>query len=180
MAETIIMHSDCRNLHGAIKQPFQMSFCDPPFNIGESYNGYDDNMMDEEYDHFTYEWLQMVLDVTQGIICLHGPDHVIDLYQKHMYHMRHRARRVSWVIWHYRFGQCGRSNWINSHCHCLIYSTNGISYRWNPDAVLVESDRSSTYDDPRIFDSERGGRRLPFTVWGIPSDGPYWGRVQGN
>ena len=28
--------------------------------------------------------------------------------------------------------------------------------------------------------TERGGQRVPFTVWGVPSDGDYWGRIQGN
>ena len=28
--------------------------------------------------------------------------------------------------------------------------------------------------------TENAGKRLPGTVWGVPSDGPNWGRVQGN
>jgi site-specific DNA-methyltransferase (adenine-specific) len=53
-------------------------------------------------------------------------------------------------------------------------------WTWNPESVLVESDRASTYGDKRIHETENGGKRLPGTVWGIPSDGPFWGRVQGN
>ncbi len=46
--------------------------------------------------------------------------------------------------------------------------------------MLVDSDRATTYGDKRIHETENGGKRLPGTVWGIPSDGPYWGRIQGN
>lgn len=50
---------------------------------------------------------------------------------------------------------------------------------------MVASDRASTYKDKRTKSrSEKSkakpGERLPFDVWGIPSDGPNWGRVQGG
>ena len=87
--------------------------------------------------------------------------------------------RIAWINWHFRFGECTRANWINARCHCLIFAKNAATYTWNPDAVLVESDRVK-YGDKRIHDSENGGSRLPGTVWGVPSDGPNWGRVQGD
>lgn len=87
---------------------------------------------------------------------------------------------MDWVVWHYRFGVCQRARWIDSRCHCLIFGVPDADHVWNPDDVLVESDRSSTYGDKRIDETDNGGSRLPFDVWGIPSDGPYWGRVNGN
>jgi site-specific DNA-methyltransferase (adenine-specific) len=53
-------------------------------------------------------------------------------------------------------------------------------HTWNPDAVLVPSDRLTRYADPRTARSRTPGRRVPFDVWGLPDDGPHWGRVQGN
>ena len=88
-------------------------------------------------------------------------------------------RRIAWINWHYRFGQCGRSNWIDARCHCLVFAKNE-QYTWNPEDVLVDSDRATVYGDKRIHETERGGKRVPGTVWGVPSDGQNWGRVQGN
>ncbi len=65
------------------------------------------------------------------------------------------------------------------HAHCLLFSCAGKGHTWNPHSVLVQSDRV-LYGDSRIHQSELGGMRLPGTVWGVPSDGEYWGRVQGN
>ena len=68
---------------------------------------------------------------------------------------------------------------MNGHCHCLLFAKDQ-QYTWNPDSVLVQSDRRTKYNDKRVHETERGGTRVPFTVWGIPSDGEYWGRVQGT
>ncbi len=110
------------------------------------------------------------------MLALHGPDHVAELYLEIAKLLG--MKRVAWVNWHYRFGQCTRTNWIDARCHCLIYAKNE-KYTWNPDEVLVQSDRVA-YGDKRVNDTERGGMRLPGTVWGVPSDGEYWGRVQGT
>ena len=89
-----------------------------------------------------------------------------------------RLPLIAWLTWHYRFGQCNRHKWVDARCHCLIYARSE-KYTWNPDSVLVESDRVK-YGDKRVNETERGGKRLPGTVWGVPSDGQYWSRVQGN
>jgi DNA modification methylase len=111
-------------------------------------------------------------------MCLHGPDSLAELYLEAA--RKFKMNRIAWVNWHYRFGVCQRSNWIDTRCHCLIFAKNKKIHTWNPDEVLVDSDRATKYNDKRIDDHENGGKRLPGTVWGVPSDGPYWGRVQGN
>jgi DNA modification methylase len=153
---------------------FDFIFADPPFNIGQNYQGYDDKKEWDNYQNFTRIWMDACNWAMngRGVITLHGPDALVKNYLNFRDH-----RYLAWVNWHYRFGQCGRGNWIDARCHCLIYGNEG--YTWNPESVLVESDRVG-YGDKRINDTENGGERLPFTVWGIPSDGPYWGRVNGN
>lgn len=155
---------------------FDLVFSDPPFNIGQSYSGYSDNLPDVDFRL----WLDLCVGVfwkaTRGVLALHGPDKLAELYLPSC--RKRKMSRISWINWHYRFGQCGRTTWIDARAHCLIYGRHG--YTWNPESVLVESDRSSKYSDKRIHETENGGQRLPGTVWGIPSDGPYWGRVQGN
>lgn len=153
---------------------FKFIFADPPFNIGQKYKGYTDKRKD--FEQFTENWIKVCWEACDGILALHGPDNLADLYL--IAARKFNMKRVAWINWHYRFGQCGRSNWIDSRCHCLIFSKHK-KYTWNPESVIVESDRVK-YKDKRVNDTVNGGKRLPGTIWGIPSDGSYWGRVQGT
>lgn len=168
-----VLCGDCREIVPTLGQ-FPFVFADPPFNIGHPYAGYHDRRAD--FEAFTGEWVEACWEACCGILALHGPD---DLAEAYLIHARRLGmKRVAWVNWHYRFGQCGWSNWIDARCHCLIFS-KGPRWTWNPEAVAVESDRVG-YGDRRVGDTERGGRRPPGTVWGVPSDGAHWGRVTGN
>jgi DNA modification methylase len=182
MAKFKVVCGDCRTVLKKQKRKFHLGFCDPPFNVGEKYDTYTDLMPDKDYWYFTLDWVWSVWDslTPNGILCLHGPDKLADYYLQASRCLGFWKKRISWIIWHYRFGQHQDANWINSHCHCLIFAKDPNEYTWNPEAVKVESDRSSTYDDPRTRKTKTPGRRVPLTVWGVPSDGPFWGRVQGN
>jgi site-specific DNA-methyltransferase (adenine-specific) len=178
-----VYRGNCIDILPKLGMKFDFIFADPPFNIGQDYAGYDDNMEETAYGNFMATWMIYCRDTlkSNGVMALHGPDDLALKYGWVMeYANRSQFKRIAWVNWHYRFGQCGRGNWIDARCHCLIYAKSPFNYTWNPDDVLVDSDRKTTYKDRRIHDTERGGQRLPGTVWGIPSDGPYWGRVQGN
>ena len=175
-----VIQGDCRNVVPLIAcdsdgYAFDFVFADPPFNIGHPYRGYDDRR--DDYDEFTAEWIRVCWQACRGVMALHGPDSLVDLFIDAQ--RKNKMRRIAWINWHYRFGQCTRSNWIDARCHCLIYA-RPTRYCWNPESVLVDSDRSAIYNDSRVDEYERGGQRLPGTVWGVPSDGPNWGRVQGT
>lgn len=174
-----VFHADCREyLKQPSKEDFDFIFADPPFNIGQKYKGFKDSMSWSEYREFTLEWISLCWKRCKGVMALHGNDQLV--FEYHDYMRQYQGTRIAWVNWHYRFGQCNRSNWIDSRCHCLIYAKDPPGHTWNPEEVLVPSDRATTYGDKRINETENGGMRVPFTVWGIPSDGPNWGRVQGN
>lgn len=155
-------------------------FADAPFNIGHPYQGYSDNLTEPDFRSLLTKWAKCCWNAVSaaGVMALHGNDYMATRYlsvaESQGWH------RIAWVIWHYRFGQHQDANWITSHCHCLIYAKDPKKHTWNPDAVLVESDRSSVYADDRVAKSARRGMRVPLDVWGVPSDGPGWGRVQGN
>jgi len=165
--------------HGSMK--YRLIFADPPFGIGVAYEGdYSDDMSESEYRQFTEQWLVRAADLLLGggRLYVHVPDNCV-------HSVLDAARvagleRVEWVIWHFRFGQCTKSKYINSKCHGLVFTNDRNNMTWNFRNILVDSDRSSTYNDRRTLDSATPGRRVPFDVWGVPSDGPYWGRVQGN
>lgn len=174
-----IINADCLDQlpKFAPEEEFDFIFADPPFNIGQRYEGYRDALNNVDYKCWTLAWLDRCWNRCRGVMAIHGSCQVAELYE---YWARSRGhQRVADLAWHYRFGQCSRANWINAHCRCLVFAKHD-DYTWNPESVLVDSDRKSTYEDKRIHETENGGQRLPGTVWGIPSDGPYWGRVQGN
>lgn len=179
MSNYFLIQGDCRDVAPQLansRGKFDFIFADPPFNIGQKYPGYTDCLEWSEYEQFTREWIAACWKSLDGVLCLHGPDGLAETYLHVARELK--MRRIAWVNWHYRFGECRRSNWIDARCHCLIF-TNREEPIWNPDDVLVTSDRVK-YGDKRVNDSPRGGKRLPGTVWGIPSDGPGWGRVTGN
>jgi site-specific DNA-methyltransferase (adenine-specific) len=169
--ETKILCGDCRRLVPSLGR-FDFVFADPPFNIGHPYVGYVDRR--DDFDTFTAEWIETCWAACDGVMALHGPD---DLAEAYLVHARRLGmRRIAWVNWHYRFGQCGDTNWIGARAHCLIFSKRA-TWKWRPDAVLVDSDRATKYGDSRTRKTKRPGKRVPGTVWGVPSDGKYWGRV---
>jgi len=170
IAAAEVLCGDCREIVPTLGK-FDFVFADPPFNIGHPYVGYRDRRVD--FDTFTAEWIDVCWAACDGVLALHGPDDLVEPYLLHA--RRLGMRRIAWVNWHFRFGQCGRHNWINWRCHCLLFAKHK-PWTWNPEDVLVQSDRIA-YGDPRVDDYENGGVRLPGTVWGVPSDGPYWGRV---
>jgi site-specific DNA-methyltransferase (adenine-specific) len=169
-----VIEGDCREVVPTLGK-FDFILGDSPFNIGMSYKGYSDRR--DDFPEFMAEWIEICWQACDGVMALHGPDSLVRHFLQAAQKLR--MRRIAWVNWHYRFGQCGRTNWIDARCHCLIFAKHK-RWTWNPDAVLVDSDRATTYGDKRIHDTENGGQRLPGTVWGVPSDGPFWGRVQGN
>lgn len=154
---------------------FQFIFADPPYNIGDKYVGYSDDMSVDDYQDFTYDWVDLCWNHCTGVLALHGNDNLAELYLEIAHH--YGLRRIAWINWFYKFGQHSRKNWINMREHCLIYAKD--NYTWNPEDVLVYSDRVG-YSDSRVLDSEWEGKRLPGNIWGLPEDGAYWGRVQGN
>jgi DNA modification methylase len=169
--ETKILCGDCRRLVPTLGR-FDFVFADPPFNIGHPYVGYVDRR--DDFDTFTAEWIETCWAACDGVMALHGPD---DLAEAYLVHARRLGmRRIAWVNWHYRFGQWGDTNWIGTRAHCLIFSKRP-TWKWRPDAVLVDSDRAAKYGDDRTTKTKRPGKRVPGTVWGVPSDGKYWGRV---
>lgn len=181
---------DCCKLMPMFPQgSFDLIFGDPPFNIGRDYTSWNDSQSLEDYRNFTKEWLKwcVFLLSERGTLWVNVPDEVaarvvVELEDTHGLVQR------NWCIWHYRFGQCGSTNFIKSKVHALCYVRDKKKAIWNKDAVLVPSDRNTKYNDARTKESKTPGMRLPLDVWGVddkfddeyPGDGPYWGRVQGN
>jgi hypothetical protein len=150
-----------------------LAFCDPPFGIGEPYDGFDDNA--EPAEHVAQTWgFQLACEsaaAVNGLIAWHIPEAML-------FPVLDSARAVGLVLWRqivrtFGFGVFIKSRWINGHENLLLFHNPGAAAPvWNPEAVLIESERLLT-GDKRTATSEWKGWRPPSTVW------PF-ARVQGN
>lgn len=183
---SLVYNGDCREImrahyeRGEWIDSFDFVFSDPPFNVNQSYDVYLDDLEENEFARFFVEWIAVVANCVRpnGIVAINVPDQLVHLTLQTCFAFD--LQRVAWVLWHYRFGQCNRSNWINSKAHCLIFRAGEGPHVFNSDAVLVDSDRATKYGDGRTLISQTPCKRIPLDVWGVESDGPFWGRVQGN
>lgn len=161
------------NPHGAV----DLIFADPPFNISQKYVSYRDDISPLEYKEFTRNWVRAAERALRpgASLWINCPDQHASFIDHYCAETLMLTRR-RWCIWHYRFGHCTRDNFISSHTHLLYYVKPGAAFTWNPTAVLVPSDRASTYKDPRTLDSPTPGLRVPLDVW----YGEHFSRIQGN
>ncbi|MBN1592513.1 MAG: site-specific DNA-methyltransferase [Candidatus Coatesbacteria bacterium] len=173
---TEVYVGDCREvLAGLPAESVELIFADPPFNWNVPYSGWKDNMRRTDYLTFTYEWLDACIRVlkSNGSLWVNIPD---DWAAEIVVHLKERGlQMVNWCIWHFRFGQCRDANFIVSKVHVLYFAKDRKSRIWNPDDILVPSDRASIYNDARTRSTRRPGLRVPLDVW----YGDYLGRIQG-
>lgn len=184
-----ILRGDCRLIMPLMaEQSVDLIFADPPFNIGEPYSTWKDSLPGREYQQFTREWLGgcvRLLKVT-GNFWINCPDEVVARVVVQL-EDQHGLVLADWCCWHFRFGQWKDSGFIKSKTHALHFVRDKKQAVWNPDEVLVTSDRVK-YRDSRTDFTDKPGQRVPLDVWGVteafdgdyPGDGPNWGRITGN
>lgn len=184
-----VLVGDCREIMPLMPpQSFDLIVADPPFNIGEPYSEWRDSLSGRDYREFTNQWLDGCIRLLspRGSFWVNCPNEIaarIVVYLEDC-----GLVLADWCIWHYRFGQWKDSGFIKSKTHALHFVRDRKCSIWNPDEVLVPSDRASKYGDSRTDGTSNPGRRVPLDVWGVdtafdpdyPGDGSYWGRVQGN
>lgn len=179
---TRVYVGDCREVIPRIPEcaagKVDLVFADPPFNWKRAYDKWDDNLPDEEYLRFTYEWLDLCVRALSktGSMWVNIPD---TWAAEIVVHLKRRGlSMVNWCVWHYRFGQNTSGRFINSKVHALYFAKDPSRRTWNEKEILEPSDRATTYFDPRTFTKGEGeaGLRVPLDVW----YGQYWGRIQGN
>jgi DNA polymerase I-like protein with 3'-5' exonuclease and polymerase domains/DNA modification methylase len=179
--DTKVYIGDCRQVLAQLpERSVDLIFADPPFNIGEDYGTWKDNLPRGEFLDFTYGWLDACLRVLgdRGTFWVNIPE---DTAAEIVMHLKQRGLvLIRWCLWHYRFGQCTKENWISSHTNVLHFARDRRERVWNPDDVLVDSDRATVYNDARTEKTKTPGKRVPLDVWGSENNGDFWGRVPGN
>jgi site-specific DNA-methyltransferase (adenine-specific) len=167
-----------RTVPECVNGEVDLIFADPPFNWQVPYDEWDDGMPREEFLAFTYDWLDGCVDALtpRGSLWVNIPD---DTAAEIVVHLKKRGMAmINWCVWHFRFGQHRRGNFIVSKVHALYFAKDASNRTWNEEPILEPSDRATTYFDPRTHNKREGtaGMRVPLDVW----YGKNWGRIQGN
>lgn len=138
-----------------------LAFADPPFNIGFSYDVYDDRLETEKYLDWSKGWIAEVyraLKPTGAFWLAIGDEYAAELKVASTdlgFHCR------SWVIWYYTFGVHCKLKFTRSHAHLFHFVKDPKKFTFNNDAVRVPSARQLVYADRRA--NSKG--RMPDDTW---------------
>jgi len=163
-------------------------FADPPFNIGYTYDVYEDKKADDEYMAFSRSWISQVHRVLKGdgtFWLAIGDDYAAELKVLATREIGFHCR--SWVIWYYTFGVNCKRKFTRSHTHLFHFVKDPANFTFNAADIKVPSARQLVYGDKRA----QAGGRLPDDTWVLrPQDLPegfqpcddtwYYARVAGT
>jgi len=140
-------------------------FADPPYNIGQEYDAYDDKKGRNEYITWSRMWIDKVADALHphGAFCLMiGDAFVSDM---DMLARENKLYKRQHIIWHFTFGQHNANGLAQSHVHILYYTKHKTKRTMNVDdpEVRVPSARQLKYNDKRA--NPKG--KPPASVWAL-------------
>ena len=165
-----IQLADCVASMNALPEgSVDLSFADPPFNIGYDYDVYKDKVGYHEYLDWSRQWIGAVHRVLKpdGTFWLAiGDEYAAELKllsQELGFHCR------SWVVWYYTFGVNCKSKFTRSHAHLFHFVKDPDKFTFRDEDLdnRVPSARELVYNDKRA--NPLG--RLPDDTWIIrPAD----------
>jgi site-specific DNA-methyltransferase (adenine-specific) len=158
-----LYNTDC--IEGMSQIPegsIDLAFADPPFNIGYTYDVYEDRLAADEYLAWSKQWgkaLIRTLKPTGTFWLAIGDDFAAEL--KLMFQRELGLFSRSWVIWYYTFGVNCKYKFSRSHTHLFHFVKDRKEFTFNTDAIKVPSARQLVYADSR---ADKAGR-LPDDTW---------------
>ncbi len=158
-----LYHMDCiAGMDCIPADSVDLAFADPPFNIGYTYDVYEDRLEVEEYLAWTKKWgkaLVRTLKPTGTAWLAIGDDFAAEL--KLIFQRELGLNCRSWVIWYYTFGVNCTKKFSRSHTHLFHFVKDPKHFTFNSDAIRVPSARQLVYADSRA--DAKG--RLPDDTW---------------
>ncbi|QDT39582.1 DNA-methyltransferase [Stratiformator vulcanicus] len=141
-------------------------FADPPYNIGYSYDEYDDRRDCDDYLDWCGEWTSEIARLLKpdGTFWLAiGDEYAAEMKVMLTRQNEERLKLRSWVIWYYTFGVNCTHKFSRSHAHLLYFVKDPKNFTFNADDpdVRVPSARQLVYGDKRA--NPKG--RLPDDTW---------------
>jgi site-specific DNA-methyltransferase (adenine-specific) len=126
-----IICGDCIELLSKVEEPFaDLAFADPPFNIGYQYDHYKDTLKKDRYLHWTRDWMAACVNVLKPTGSFY-----IAIGAEYAAHIRIIGEELglicrNWIIWHYTFGQHGKTKFSRAHAH-IFYFAKDEKDVWN-------------------------------------------------
>lgn len=148
------------------RRAFDLVFADPPFNIGYSYDKYDDKKDWMQYLTWTRGWLsacKLLLKPTGTIY--------VAIHLSYMAEVRQMMDIVgfNWrdtIAWHYTFGPAQKGKFTPSWVPIHYATASPDEWVWNEAEVRVPSARQLKYGDKRA----NSNGKLPDNVWVLHPD----------
>ncbi len=166
-----IYQQDCiEGLAAIAPGSIDLVFADPPFNIGYTYDVYEDKRAAEDYLAWTRKWGAGVVRALKpdGTFWLAiGDDFAAEL--KIIFQRDLGLKCRSWVLWYYTFGVQCKTKFARSHTHLFHFVKDPKHFTFNIPAIRVPSARTLVYGDSR----GNPDGRLPDDTWILrPQDIP--------
>jgi site-specific DNA-methyltransferase (adenine-specific) len=161
---------DCTKLLQSIEpRSIDAVITDPPYNLGQGYDVAKDKKKTSEFLGWCRGWgseVHRALKPTGTFWCFMGTNLAtqVDMtFQSLGFH------RLSWVVWHFTFGQHTEHNLVPSFVCLFRYGVRPKGQVLNQDSIRVPSARQLLYNDKRA--NPKG--RVPDNVWVLrPQDAP--------
>ncbi len=136
-------------------------FADPPFNIGFSYDVYEDRLESEQYLDWSSQWMTEVLRVLKP-----SGSFWLAIGDEYAAELKVTAAEIgfscrSWVVWYYTFGVHCKNKFTRSHAHLFHFVKDAEQFKFRNDAVRVPSARQLVYGDARA----NSAGRMPDDTW---------------
>jgi len=163
MKDNAFYHMDClEGMRQMADASVNLVFADPPFNIGYSYDAYNDHRTIDEYLNWCESWCREVFRVLKpdGTFWLNIGDELAAELKVLLTRTLGMTCR-NWIIWYYTFGMHCRRKFTRSHTHLLYLVKDPDHFVFNADAVRVPSARQLVYGDKRA--NPKG--RIPDDTW---------------
>jgi len=155
-----------------------LTFADPPFNIGYEYDLYHDKLKSDRYLAWCHDWIAEVVRVLKanGTFWLAiGDEYAAEL--KVMMQRELGLHCRSWVIWYYTFGVNCTKKFSRSHVHLFHMVKDRKDFTFSASAIRVPSARQLVYGDDRA----NPDGRLPDDTWILrPQDIPHSFEADGD
>ncbi len=157
-----IICGDCIELLSEVKEPFvDLVFADPPFNIGYQYDHYEDTLEKDKYIHWTRDWMAACVNVLKPTGSFY-----IAIGAEYAANIRIIGEELglicrNWIIWHYTFGQHGKTKFSRAHTHIFYFAKDEKACTFNDLAIRLPSDRQLIYNDSRA----NATGKIPDDVW---------------
>ena len=147
-------------------------FCDPPYNIGKSFNGRKDRWeTNEQYLEWCYQWISLCIDKlkdTGSLYLMSATQYMpyLDIF------ICKRMDILSRIVWHYDSSGVQAKKYFGSLYEPILYCVrNSNSYTFNATDIMVEARTGAQrklIDYRKPIPTPYSNTKVPGNVWYIP------------